>query len=133
MQQSELENIFKAIVGDVTPSGTKDGVREIRTSVYGDSKEQLDSIALCYIRLLRNNFVPITNNPMFVGYTAQKKKNDTPEDDQQQRVHDWLEFDVDVKLAEMSRAYDKKLQEKIYERIKAYAPKYEQEALKKMF
>lgn len=37
------------------------------TSVYGDGIEQRNSIALCYICLLRNNFEPISDSPLLLS------------------------------------------------------------------
>lgn len=35
------------------------------TRVYGDGQENIDSIAVCYIRLLRNNFTSAADTPVF--------------------------------------------------------------------
>ncbi len=35
-------------------------------TVYGDGNENLESIAACYIRLLRSNFTPAAENPVFL-------------------------------------------------------------------
>ena len=122
---SEMQAIF-----DVVLTGDEN---EIGTSVYGDSKEQLDSVALCYIRLLRNNFVPVSSKQLLYDYEAVRKENDS--DDNPQSVSDgWPEFNVTVKtLNKGISPYDEKLAAKLKDLIEFYGPKYEQEMLKKMF
>ncbi len=125
IQLSEMQAIFEVVL-----TGDKN---EIGTSVYGDSKEQFDSIALCYIRLLRNNFVPVSSTRLLYDYEAVRKENDSKENPQS--VGDgWPEFNVTVKmLNEGISPYDKNLAAKLKDLIEFYGPKYEQEMLKKMF
>lgn len=122
---AEMQAIF-----DIVLTGDEN---EIGTSVYGDSKEQFDSIALCYIRLLRNNFVPVSSTRLIYDYQAVRKENDSNENSQS--VGDgWPEFNVTVKTLDgYISPYDKKLAEKLKALIEFYGPKYEQEMLKKMF
>ena len=125
IQLSEMKAIFEVVLtGDEN---------EIGTSVYGDSKEQFDSIALCYIRLLRNNFVPVSSTRLLYDYEAVRKEKDS--DDNPQSVGDgWPEFNVTVKMLDKYISpYDKKMAERLKALIEFYGPKYEQEMLKKMF
>ena len=130
IQARELKKIFKVAVEGQQDSQNQ--TREIASSVYGDSKEQLDSIALCYIRLLRNNFVPVSSKQLLYDYKAVRKEKDSEEDPKS--VSDgWPEFKVTVEMAEYISPYDEKLAAKLKDLIEFYGPKYEQEMLKKMF
>ena len=113
----------------------KDSFREVlsKTSVYGDSEEQKDAIALCYIRLLRNNFVPVSSDliilPEDYKVTRIKKKDDKNNHSESDSLP---EFNVELPKKENMSEYDEKLYEMLKERIEQYGPAYERELLKKM-
>ena len=104
-----------------------------KTSVYGDSEEQKDAIALCYIRLLRNNFVPVSSDliilPEDYKVTRIKKKDDKNNHSESDSLP---EFNVELPEKENMSKYDEKLYEMLKERIEQYGPAYERELLKKM-
>ena len=120
----------------ISPGIWNDSFKEVlsKTSVYGDSEEQKDAIALCYIRLLRNNFVPVSSDLIILpeGYKVTRTKNKG--DKNNHSGSDSLpEFNVELlpKKGKMSE-YDEKLYEMLKERIEQYGPAYERELLKKM-
>lgn len=65
------------------------------TKVYGDGQENLDSIAVCYIRLLRNNFKPAADIPIF--------------DAKDYTVHESSDKDCEVKIADLEAEVQQKL------------------------
>lgn len=115
----------------------KDSFKEVlsETSVYGDSEEQKDAIALCYIRLLRNNFVPVSSDliisPENYKVTRTKSKDNKNNNSYSNGLPD---FNVKVELPERDglNPYDRALCEMLKERIEQYGPAYERELLEKM-
>lgn len=65
------------------------------TKVYGDGQENLDSIAVCYIRLLRNNFEPTADIPIF--------------DAKDYTVHESSDKECEVEIADLRAEVRQKL------------------------
>ena len=99
------------------------------TIVYGDSKENMDSIAVCYIRLLRSNFISASDDPLFSDddYVISEKQ---PEDDAPRRR--FPEFIVTVAPKDGLCIYDQKLRSRIKDLMESYGPLIEDSALRRM-
>lgn len=89
------------------------------TKVYGDSNDNLDSIAMCYIRMLRNNFTNVSLNPMFTNYAVTVEKNS--EEKPIFKVSFKKNPDTEKNI------YDKNLMEELITRINTLAPDYEKQ------
>lgn len=102
------------------------------TTVYGDSKENLDSIAICYIRLLRSNFISASDNPLFTdkNYKIIEKK---PADSD--RNNKFPEYEIQIKEEDDSglSPYDRSMKKTLVPLMKAYGAVIEEYALKRMF
>ena len=121
------------------------------TTVYGDGYEQRDSIAMCYIRLLRNNFETMSENPLisskdYVRQPIEEKETAKPgmlpeytfelpaaalKEDEETIER----FPENKSKAEkiFTNRYDFELYKMIYQDILQYAPTYERNALNKLF
>ena len=127
----------KKEIRTISPGIWNDSFKEVlsKTSVYGDSEEQKDAIALCYIRLLRNNFVPVSSDliisPENYKVTRTKGKDNKNNNSYSNGLPD---FNVKVELPETDglNPYDRALCEMLKERIEQYGPAYERELLEKM-
>lgn len=100
------------------------------TTVYGDSKENLDSIALCYIRLLRSNFISASADPLFAQEDYQVRKK--PEDESKPMQSHPL-YDVSIIHHEKKRKpYDSCLMETLTPLMEEYGVIIEENALRRM-
>lgn len=95
------------------------------TRVYGDGHENLDSIAICYIRMLNNNFTPTVIHPLF------------KEDDYVVTYQD--SGKVTVKIAELTQErserfteYDRSMRVRIAERMRELGPTLEESSLRRL-
>jgi hypothetical protein len=128
------------------------------TSVYGDGNEQKDSIAFCYIRLIRNNFEPISDDPLlssrdYVVKTVKEREPkgadngllpdfsvalpsakfasevfNLPKDSEQEYEQEECDSPR-TSLKVFDNKYDFELYKMIAQRIYLYAPAYEKKAL----
>ena len=118
------------------------------TTVYGDSCEQRDSIAMCYIRLLRNNFEAMSDNPLISHWQYQRQQVENQDAKPGMLPEYRFEFPgasfTDEKGNEFhfsggegqkifDNRYDFELYKMICESICQYAPVYERNALNKLF
>lgn len=112
-----------------------------KTSVYGDGNEQKDSIALCYIRLLHNNFVPLSDDPLmnqqdYVVTTEETSDNlDLPKFTVQlpdAKFEDMQEAFGGSASKTFDNRYDYELYCMIARRMLKYGPHYERKALGNM-
>ncbi len=100
------------------------------TSVYGDSKENLDSIAMCYIRLLRSNFVPASGSPLFRAedYVVEEVK---PEEDAPKQG--FPAYRVTIKEGKkVLSEYDQSFRRAIVPLIEKYGSLVEEHAVRSM-
>lgn len=101
------------------------------TTVYGDSKENLDSIATCYIRLLRSNFLPASDDPLFTSENyeiiTQKPADDEPK-------KQFPEYEIRIKDNKNKLSlYDSKMRETLVPIMETYGAIIEEYALRRMF
>lgn len=113
-------------------------------SVYGDSEEQMDAIAMCYIRLLRGSFLPTTTCPTFKSYTVTERPKKDDGEEREELPATLPRFDVRVEINDAYRqvdangkkntptAYDLSLSEELKRRIELLAPVFEQTVRQKM-
>lgn len=96
------------------------------TSVYGEGKENIDSIAICYVRLMRNNFLPASDLTLFNDYKVKEKQDDS---------NNGNEFEIEIskncKIKD-DDDYDKALQNKLKPLIEKYGAIIEKESLEGM-
>lgn len=90
------------------------------TTVYGDGPDNLDSIAVCYIRLLRNSFSPSAQEKLF---SASDYAVESDETGSIQKAGFQPKTEEELKAM---HAYDRALYETLQERICRLAPLFEQ-------
>lgn len=125
----------KRISGDAWFEALGKVLDDKQLSVYGDGEENVESIAICYCRMLRKNFIPTANVVLvrsedYVGSnltvyeklmridTAHMTKEELSEHEEKMKEAEILRYHE----PETDHAYDKAVYKCLYERINQVAP-----------
>ncbi len=101
------------------------------TSVYGDSRENLDSIAACYVRLMRSNFIPASDHPLFSDeeYIV---KEEPPQEGQPESELPKLKVIISNRGTMVAHQYDRVFRAKMTPLLERYGSVMEQNSVRRI-